>query len=205
MAGLRFVRGPEWLSVALLGLVLGIGFQVISRRISVGAPAARDSTILPSGPEIVFLYLGSAACAHSDDPESIEAVTRAKALLSGAAKEEGLGFSTHGIATDWDPASGLAHLERLGAWDEVSLGRGWGNSTAIRHFFQGSVKPVITPGIVVLFRRMELELRADGLITGYRVQGDRVLMRRYGKSEIQEWVRHGAPASLEGLGNGPLP
>lgn len=199
MAALSFVRRSKWLSVALLGLLLGVGLQLMSRRNSFEAPAARDGTALPSGPEIVFLYLGSAACAYSDETENIETVARAKGLLSGTAREEGFGFSTHGIATDSDLGSGLAHLAKLGAWDEVSLGRSWANSDAIRHFFQGSLKPVVTPGIVVFFRRMEPELRADGLLTGYRILRGRVLMRAYGIREIKEWVGNGAPVSLDGL------
>ena len=69
---------------------------------------------------------------HSRDPESKEAIRQMKAMLAHQADSLKRPLSVNGIALDWFVDSGVAYLQSLGAWDEITVGNNWGNPGAVR-------------------------------------------------------------------------
>lgn len=52
------------------------------------------------------------------------------------AMAEGNSFATVGVALDWHLKPGLRWLDKMGSFDEVSVGRSWVNSSAVRHIWR---------------------------------------------------------------------
>ena len=140
----------------------------------------------PEGREVVAVYIGSATCGPCHLPENKAALEAMKRLLDERAQREGWSFSATGVALDWDPATGYAFLQDVGAFDEVLVGRSWSNLAAIEYIWSDQDTQPLMPQ-VVLFER-EARTTPDGLTFG-----DRTVIGRYVADELVAWVDRGAP------------
>lgn len=144
----------------------------------------------PAGPELVMVYLGKSSCAasnHADLPADVEEIKRALAKKAAAS---GRGFVAVGVALDWSPRSGVEHLEKFGEFDEIAVGRSWGNSLALKYVWKDLPGVSATPQVVVVERTVRLPT------TGQRAAElgpERLVARKVGLGEIRRWLDAGTP------------
>jgi len=190
---------------AVFALIVGASLALVLDPMSPDYDVQYRSVPFPSGPEVVFMFFGSAACGPAGAETTVEVVGRARDLVEAQAQEQGFRFVAHGVAQNWDQRKGMTYLERFGPWDQVSLGRSWANSLVIRYLFSDSTNTAGTPGIAVVLRTLEVELGPDSLLVGYEATDEQTLQRVTGAQAIQMWVRRGAPVPFGVLGKGQPP
>lgn len=147
------------------------------------------------GEEVVVIYVGSSTCPYANSDWLVASVGNAMRTLSARANQEGVVFRAIGVALDRSPEEGLEHLRRIGRFDEVSAGMGWGNHLASEYIWEEVPGLPATPQILVLEREWDTP-EESGRRSGYYVSHRRLLAREIGV-EIRRWVKQGAPmASL---------
>lgn len=176
----------------LAALVLAPAGRAAAQAVPVPAPPAGDSAAytpaykLPSGRQVVVVYVGMTGCGASRDPELKAAVRRMKPLVARQAAARGVALSVSGVALDWVPDSGVAYLKGLGAWDEMTVGNNWVNLGAERHVWSAGGTPAV-PQVLVYERAVTPGRRGIAFTAGRR------LASFAGVPEITEWVARGAP------------
>ena len=93
-------------------------------------------------------FLGSSGCGYSTSDEVREAVPAIAARFRETAERDGWEFVTHGIAVEWDVGQGVDYLGSLLRWDQISVGRNWGNEMIISHYWSRGESPV-TPTLIL--------------------------------------------------------
>lgn len=139
-----------------------------------------------SGPQIVMAYIGSSQCAWSSDPTLPASVERIKVRLAQVADDRGLSFKAIGVAIDWSPALGVAHLSGFGLFDEISVGYNWGNTLAEHLFWSDLGVDPATPQVIIYQTFLVSPTdRGDAMVYG---EGLRSLVRTLiGPEEIKNW------------------
>jgi len=114
-------------------------------------------------------------------------VSNLKLELQARARAEKRGFVAVGIARDMDSPSGLAHLRKFGAFDEVMSGRSWANIGLLKYIYGDMPGRAATPQVLVVSRTFH----AEG--GHYSFRDERVIVRAIGLEDIKAWVLAGAP------------
>lgn len=153
---------------------------------SIEADSYRLGGALDSSGEIALVYIGSSDCVWSNTPELVSLVRAMKRDLQARAMEEPWRFVAVGIARDMDPARGIVHLQKLGAFDEVMTGRSWANIGLLKYIYGDMPGRAATPQILVVAR----QFHSDG--GHYGVFDERVLVRAIGLDEIRAWTSAGS-------------
>lgn len=109
---------------------------------------------------------------------------------AGSSEERSVGFATSGVARDLVVRHGLEHLEKFGAFDEVTTGRGWLNMGVLEYIYGDMPGAAATPQVIVV----ERTVKRDG---EWGIEDQRVLARRAGLDEIEEWAKEGSPLPPE--------
>jgi hypothetical protein len=155
---------------------------------SVAAERTRTSRPAPVTREVIAVYLGT----EGTDARSgmVEAVRDMKAALSRQAQTSGRHFISRGVSLEGSVSQGLRHLALFGAFDEVSVGGNWTNSSVVRYLGMdmGDHSRALIPQVVLL----EREVRSDGpesLVVG----PEREIGRYIGTRDIAGWAKNGAP------------
>lgn len=196
MFGARLGNGIKSWRVRLLltgGFLAGL-FGLIPRPVDLhvrwSVPVLAPETYLPearvdSGPEIVFVFIGSSQCRWSTDPEAQQLVRKAKLAVRETAHQRGHGFAAIGIARDMIASDGIEHLDDFGNFDETLAGRGWMNTGVMKYIYGDLPGPAATPQIVVVKRHVRVENGQRSIVD------ERVLTRKAGLVEIRKWVETG--------------
>ena len=108
-----------------------------------------------------------------------------KLAVRDQSRESGRKFAAMGVARDVVAQHGLTHLDQFGPFDEVTAGRGWLNLGVLEYIYGDLPGPSATPQIIVL----EREIGREGLRS---ISGQRILERRVGLDEIEEWADNGS-------------
>jgi hypothetical protein len=145
------------------------------------------STAGPSGVELVAVFVTAEFCAGSGQPHMPGTIERMKLLLAEQAAQSGLGLSVVGVSLDWDTQEGVDHLAKFGAFDEISVGRNWFGSGAIRFIWRDLPGESATPQVLLLRRGITT---AEGEV---RVSAEEEIRRLIGADDIEAWVEAGAP------------
>jgi hypothetical protein len=156
----------------------------------------RLDSLRQSGDQLVLVYIGSARCRWCRDPELPIHVRAVMDSLERRATRTGARFGTIGVAVDVLKHEGLAHLERIADFDQVSAGNSWLNSSAIDLIWERYGSPASTPQLLVL-RRSVLRERGIGMEATYSVADQTLLARKVGVYEIANWVKGGVPLVRE--------
>jgi len=134
------------------------------------------------GTQLVLLFVGSSSCPWSNDPVLPQAIETLKLRLAEFSHAHGFGFRAIGVAKDWNLESGVRHLTRFGAFDEVSIGSNWTNTVLLDHLWERGIT-ASTPSISLF--RQDLVLRGDSLGVSSLFREERALLLvRRGLSEI---------------------
>jgi hypothetical protein len=142
---------------------------------------------IPSGRQLVVVYVGMTGCGASRDPELKRAVRRMKPLVARQADSLGRALSIAGVALDWEADSGAAYLRSLGMWDEMVVGNNWVNLGAERYVWREEGGRPAIPQVLVYERSVTPAKR------GIVFSPARRLGRYLGTEEIVGWVERGAP------------
>ena len=141
----------------------------------------------PNGSELTLIYIGTSTCYACNVDYLPETIEQLKLLVQQKANAQGRTFVAQGISLDWGVKKGVEHLEKMGLFDEITAGRNWFNSGALKYIWQDIPGEAATPSLLVLERNM-----VSGEV-GSALQNERLLIRKIGAGEIQKWLEAGAP------------
>jgi hypothetical protein len=110
--------------------------------------------------------------------------------LSATAAAAGAGFAAIGVAAEASVPDGFRHLTKVGLFDEVLVGRGFGSIAAARYVSEVLPGGATTPQVLVTLRDVRQES------WGYTSGPERLLSRSVGLSEIRDWLWHDEVVAL---------
>lgn len=147
--------------------------------------------------EVSMVYVGSSRCLFSS-PDSLATVVEAvKLSLARKAESLGYGFAAAGVSLDRSTTVGVEYLGQFGLFDELTVGRGWLNSAAMRYIWQDIPGMAATPQVLVTVRDFESVPVGDGDTPGVSrpplMRGERLLARKIGSLELKNWLAAGTP------------
>lgn len=158
--------------------------EYLRRYGSAKAAVVRPESIARKGKQYLFVYVGSSRCAACAAPELPGNVSSLRESIRSFAIETGVGFVSIGVAREMSAKVGLAHLEKIGEFDEVSAGQGDLN-VASAHFISVDHRGLpATPQVIVLERTLQVD--PDGSVNVSRYE-EQVLARKVGLKEIDLW------------------
>ncbi len=168
----------------MLGLVLGL--FLASFLLAQAGRSARHE-VLPTDvrveaeQQLVLVYIGKSTCSWCIRPSVLEAVVSLKDSLARTARARGFEFVAIGVALDRNFSEGSAFLDRMGPWNEISVGYGAANSTALRMLPTSG-----TPRLALFRRDLEQAGTADGgMVTS--VTSEEMVAYKQGYYEILGW------------------
>ena len=179
-------------AISLIGLVSASAATVgYATRVAMNPEEEHLSqTSLRSGPseELLFVVVASSFCVGARDPHFPDVIGSARKLVESEARRRGFGFGAIAVDVDWSVTDGLAFVNKLGAFDEVVVGRNWLNS-GIEHFINPALAPLSVPQILVIKRHIDVAASAVAI-------SDAVLIARAAGSDgIATWVASTTPFS----------
>jgi hypothetical protein len=169
-------------TLASLFALTFISSSAIFRRRSASHAAERKAVREWEGREVAVVLIGSAACAHSRDPDTRRAFLDIVEYERRRANAEGARLVTVGIAVDPDVGDGLTALKSIAKFDEVVAGDGFLNTGALRFAVRDFAGPLSVPQVLILSRSIS---RSPMSITA----GPDSLQRRLvGTQELVRWA-----------------
>jgi hypothetical protein len=114
-------------------------------------------------------------------------------LLASQAEAAHTGFATLGVAISEDIDSGVAMLQPLSQFEEISIGGGWVNQTAEKYFWTDPTGKAPVPQVLIV----EREINATDTRSQWSVSPHRLVLRVLGADPIRAWVAKGAPLGLQ--------
>lgn len=185
--------GYLW-TVVLFGVSLSAGYlQLVPLRSAPKAAVQYPDT--GTARERVLIYIGSSSCGPSNDKEIPTLVATVRDRVRETATRDGMRFVTVGIAKDGDVAAGLAHLAKIGQFDEIMTGRSWANIGVMKYVFSDLRGPAATPQVLVVDR----SLYNQGVFID--VTQERVIVRRVGLQELRDWINGPGGAFMPPVGS----
>lgn len=188
----------------LLALTLG-GVGAAWQQAPSDGQGYTPSYLPPAGSELVFVLVSSPGCVANYEPEFDDAIREAKAILSARADSGGRPFSAVGVSVNWVVSDGVDYLLDgrwkgegdldFGAWDEIVVGRNWGNSAALKYMTELAPGCPGAPDVVqavpqaYVLERMAEEWEGTGM---FLFGPESVRAHFCGGDQIVEWVNSGA-------------
>lgn len=173
--------------LGLLVLICLIALTVTSHapRIVSGATVAKAPE---TRHELIVVYIGVSGTNMDERWWSLIQGMKDSVRARAAATSRKL--VTRGVSLEPRVQDGLVDLGHLGAFDEISVGGNWTNSSVVRYLgpVMGLNSESAIPQIVLLERDVTLA-EPERLEIG----PERQLRRFIGTKEIQDWIRNGTP------------
>lgn len=160
---------------------------------------AREPRLAPDtltdGNEIVLVYIGSSTCVWCQVEDLPTVISDIREAVGAQATRANNGFAAIGVSIDSDVGSGVAHLQKVGPFHEVSAGRRWRNIGALKYAAEDYVGRLGTPQVVVIRR----SIGKPGMPT---FSEGEVLVRKVGLRELRSWLASGAKIPVAAAANG---
>lgn len=173
----------RFLGACVAAALVGVALVAGVRRTNASDTATTAPLRIPNGVERVAIVLGSSWCPACRNDSLPGAIHRLMEQLRIRAEADGRSFATIGAAIDWQREPGIRWLDKVGTFDEITVGRSWVNSAAVRHIWRESQGIPALPQVVLIERTVKPDSNR------VHVTEDRLLDRRHGLGEIQEWER----------------
>lgn len=142
------------------------------------------------GTELLIVFIGASDCAAASAPWFPETFRSLGESLATQANQAGMRPVRIGVALDSDRKAGLAFLDRMGEFDEISVGRSWLNQASLRYLIRDIPADAAVPQVVVLAHSIATE---DSWMI---VSPEVLLERKIGLQEIQDWEQTDFHANL---------
>lgn len=146
-----------------------------------------SSFTLQQGRELTLVYIGSSTCYFSNKDFLPRALKSIKSKIKNKARENGYNFVTMGISRDWSIERGIDHLERMGEFDEISVGRSWANQGLLKYIWNEIPGRPAIPQVLVVDQNLKTP---DGNLNTYRIEGEKLIIRKVGVNEIKRWIKN---------------
>jgi hypothetical protein len=173
------------LSLAALAAIAALSSSLAAQD-AVYHPSNRN----PNGREVVAVVISSTSCVANDDPTFRPALREMMRRLGVQRDSLGISVAIVGVIADWSTRDGIAYLQDIGDFDEISVGRNWFNNTVVQRVWMSEGASPSVPQVILLEHTVN-----DGSDGSNRVSvtGERVLRRIVGGDAIQAWAAAGAP------------
>ena len=143
------------------------------------------------GPQLVFVYLGSAHCAYSNTEEMPEIIQGLKLAVKRHAEESGRSFRAVGIASNWIVDHGIEHLRKFGTFDEIMTGQSWLNTGSLKYIWKDLPGHGATPQVLVVERVVETPFQEHRQGQGYMISEEKLIVRVVGVEALSQWLANG--------------
>jgi hypothetical protein len=140
------------------------------------------------GTELTFIWIASSKCASSNDDRLIGSYPSIIAELQRVASDRSMRLATLGVGIDNRPEASLQYFAKLGPFNELSVGRGWTNSSALKYLWGQFTGPPAVPQVLILERRL-----SDAGAIVRLVESQQLLLRLVGTRSIRRWIDLGMP------------
>lgn len=192
-------RHPSVVSVAvaILCLVIGgaAGYHLPTPEIQIdwgleveGQDEYRPSFSLQGGEEIAFIFIGASSCPAASKGDVISTVRTAKKAVGNRLDSLELSYTTIGVAKDWSTQEGINYLERLGKFNQITVGGNWMNMAIMKYVHDGISGQAATPQLLLVHRKV----RGIEAPT-FSIEKETLLLRKVGVNEIMRWASSGYP------------
>lgn len=155
-------------------------------------PHSTDTSLVTyqefGGKELTLVLIASSSCGACNDQKLFDAFPRIVQLLANRAADDSARLAVMGVGIDHQPEAAWDYFSKVGAFNEITLGRNWTNSAAFKYLWQEFPGPPEVPQIVVMARTL-----SDSDDLSLHVKSERLLLRMTGLSAILRWVDAGAP------------
>lgn len=136
-----------------------------------------------TGDELGVVLIVSPSCPYSTDERLATAWANAVEQAEKHADERGLTLRLMGIATSRRASEGAEMLMSIGEFHEISAGRSWQNSVAMKFLFDPHPGAPATPQVVIYQRVVNLDLLGKP-----SVEDETIIQRRVGLESILKWT-----------------
>lgn len=184
-------------AVVALAAAFGVGREIRERLSTTAAKDVPVEARPKAGRQLLFVYIGSSRCGPSNQSDVLGAVKASIASFRERAAASHLGFATLGVARELSPTEGLAHLGKIGRFDEMAVGQGDLNQASIRFVARDHPGIGATPQVLIV----ERDLPALGNSFDNVAFTERILVRKVGAADIARWVQRGSPIPSEVMSN----
>lgn len=203
-------QSHNWASAALVA-VLFVGATAFSATYRVAlTPKAElypngSQSYMPTyrrviGPQIEMVYIGTSQCGWSDRPDFPRIIDGLKTRLAAAAHMRGMTFRAIAIDPEWSVEKGEKYIEKLGLFDEVSIGYNWGNSMMLKYIW--NVGMTASTPVVLIYSRYVIGPDISNESARYGEKDRRLLIEEAGYHAI---VAFAEQREFSILGNVPIP
>ncbi|MCC6317127.1 MAG: hypothetical protein IT361_05485 [Gemmatimonadaceae bacterium] len=185
----------KWMrdSALLIGTLWGgtwAGRAVAKRSFAAARDGFSDGAVPKVGGQLLLVYVGSSRCGPSNAADLPNLVRSISGELRAEGARRGLAFVSVGVGREVSATSGMVHLHKIAAFDEVAAGQGVLNQASAHFVDRDHRGMAATPQLIVLIRRVGA-LPAGGVDPG--LVSERVLLRKVGLQDIRNWSALGAP------------
>lgn len=167
-----------------------VGYHLPRDPLAQASSAGVAASAVTARRELVMVYIGASTCGPSNDARLPGWLREAEDTLQLRARRGDASVVVVGVARELDVATGMAHLARMAAFDEVSAGLREKNHLSQKYISRDFSGAAATPQILILLREYD-ELPLGGLDAGS--VRETLLLRRVGLLEIEHWLHLGTP------------
>lgn len=143
-----------------------------------------QSTIRPMaiGRQFVAVLVMSPACSQSDAIRVGREWRELLVELRRRGVQQGVDVHTVGVSIDYSTDAALAALTKFGAFDELAVGGGWQNTSALQYVIRNVAGPPSVPQVILLERTI---LSGPAI----SVSEDSLIVRLQGPEAVGRWTR----------------
>ena len=109
---------------------------------------------LRDGRYLQLMYFATSDCGFCRIDSMKQQVRTIDSTLFERAGRDSMRYSSHGVAVEWPTADGLAYLQSLAPFDEVSSGMSWLNNDAVTYLFRDHAGRPSVPSLVLVARNL---------------------------------------------------
>lgn len=158
-------RPKEMRFFVFFGVIVFAGGMVGGRLLKSSAPSTTDISmpsstadaqtwheVIQPHPQLLLVYVGRSDCPWCNDLRLPGLWASYRESILEVVDEYNSDLVEVGIAVDRDFRLGMAHLERIGTFDQISVGGGWGNVAVLNWLFDRYGGPYSTPQVLLISR-----------------------------------------------------
>ena len=175
-------------SIFIFSFFILVGAFIISNYFfSSNFSEINESLLQAEKENVVMVYIGSSTCNYSNDKRLPSIVENIKSKVLKLALSENKGFTTIGIAIDWNIQDGFNHLNKIGNFNEILVGNNWFNHGSSKYFFNDSLSIPGTPQILLIKRSYSHHDKSGENSISYKISSDSLISKFVGIEDLIKW------------------
>jgi hypothetical protein len=151
--------------------------------------ANHNENFIQTNEEIILIYIGSSECYYCNDKSLPAVLSSISDNLESIAHKSDMSFKSIASTIDYSLDSSFKHLEKIGSFDEITIGGGSNNVLSMYLYEKGSAV-IAVPQISILYRKYNPSIVNNESVK--KIEKDSILFQTAGLNNI-----HGLDAKLK--------